>query len=138
MVVPVDGDAQVVQAGCENDDDFGVLHGEIVVHHDVHLHASIIQHSQDLQCHVGNDLDVHLTMIRIVHTVNGVYVRTSPQLQQFRVLVDALHDIAESLVVTDGNLEQHSTPPSKRCLLGDSSPGGQPDGALTRQQRTAD
>ena len=107
MVVAVDTDAGVVEAGAHNDNNFGVIRGHTVVFHNAGLDATVDQKAQNFKGGVGDNPDVDFAMVADAGSVYSVDISALPQLVKLLVGVDTVKQLFEFLVLADGYIEAH-------------------------------
>ena len=107
VLIPMDGDAQIVRERGQDDDHLGVLVSHVVVLHDAHGDVGIVQQADHFQRQVGDDLDVHFTVITDAGAVHGVDVGALPEGVQFFVRVRPLHQGVEFGVMAGRQVQRH-------------------------------
>ena len=74
MTLAMDDVADVVQCCRQADNDLGILIRKTVVVDNAWLHSPSNEQTQELDCNVRYDLDMHRAVIVYVHPVDGCHI----------------------------------------------------------------
>jgi hypothetical protein len=83
--------AQIVQTGGQDYDQFGIVGGQLVMNHRARFNAGLNQQALDPQRGVSHNANMHLAVITDTTPVYRVNIGASPELRQFDIRIDAFN-----------------------------------------------